>query len=255
MNHEKTIGELALEVPGAITVLERLKIDYCCHGGRSIAEACTDAGIRPDDLIAQIGDSACVTDEERWPTASLIELQEHIVATHHLFTREILDTILLLSKRVADRHGERHPEVLSVRQIALALFEDLIPHMLKEEQVLFPYVELLERAEKANAPAPMPFFGTVRNPIAMMMAEHENAGGMLLRLRQVTSDYTLPPDACLNFRALYERLIDLERGLHRHIHLENNVLFRRAAELEAKTVPGGETFGAPHATCGCGCTA
>lgn len=255
MDTNKTIGELALEVPGAIGVLERLKIDYCCHGGQTIAEACSDAGIEADELLAEIGHTPAIAENDRWPGSTLVELQKHIEATHHVFTREILDTILLLSKKVAERHGARHPEVLAVRQIALSMFEDLIPHMLKEEQVLFPYVALLEQAANADTPAPTPFFGTVRNPIAMMLKEHETVGNDLVRLREVTDDYSLPQDACLSFRALYERLTDLERDLHRHIHLENNVLFPRAAELEAKSQSGGETFGAPHATCGCGCSA
>jgi regulator of cell morphogenesis and NO signaling len=133
------------------------------------------------------------------------------------------------------------------------MYDDLIPHMLKEEQVLFPYIVSLEQAVTAGDEPPTPFFGTVRNPIKMMMNEHEVVGELLIRLREVTNDYALPEDACLSFRALYERLMDVEQDLHRHIHLENNLLFPRAAEMEAGVRPMAPAFGASDAKCGCGC--
>ena len=107
-----------------------------------------------------------------------------------------------------------------------------MPHMMKEEMALFPYVETMESALAKGEEIPEPFFGTVQNPIRMMMAEHETVGETLTLLRSVTRDYTLPEDACLSFRALYERLMDLERDLHLHIHLENNVHFPKAVAME-----------------------
>lgn len=251
----KTIGELALEMPTAIGVLEKWKIDYCCHGQRSIAEACTDAGVTPQELLEQIGGHRATSETAQWQNARLEILALHIVDTHHVFTREILDTIQLLSDKVAKRHGPGHPEVLEVNRIVAAMADDLIPHMLKEEQVLFPYIVSLEKAVTAGNEPPTPFFGTVTRPIAMMMNEHEAVGELLVELRGVTKDYTLPEDACLSFRALYERLVDIEQDLHRHIHLENNVLFPRATDLEAGVRPAAAALGTSHAKCGCGCSA
>ena len=223
----KSIGELALEIPHAIAVLERWRIDYCCHGSRSVAEACKDAGVTTDELMREIGETPFIDDGRDWSAESLETLQQYIIDTHHVFTRQAMETIDVLSEKVARRHGPGHPEVLRVRELVIALCNDLEPHMRKEEIVLFPYVAAMERGE----PAPN-CFGTVRNPVRMMMMEHDAVGGLLRDLRTATNDYALPDDACLSFRALYERLIELETDLHKHIHLENNVHFPRAVEME-----------------------
>ncbi|HSP17343.1 MAG TPA: iron-sulfur cluster repair di-iron protein [Thermoanaerobaculia bacterium] len=248
-----TIGQLALQVPNAIAVLEKWQIDYCCRGHRSVVEACQTAGVPVDKLLSAINDARGSADMAELQRKSLGELQEYIVNTHHAFTRQALETLRLLSEKVAARHGERHPETLEVRTIVSQMSEDLLPHMLKEEQVLFPYVEQLETATANGEEPPMPFFGTVKNPIRMMMAEHDAVGDLLVQARAFTSDYKLPDDACLSFRALYERLAELEEDLHRHIHLENNLLFPRAARLEegAGTKPAFGAHGGQH-TCSCG---
>jgi len=223
----KSIGELALEIPHAIAVLEKWKIDYCCHGKRSVAEACADARLSADDLLYEIGTAPVSDDARDWSSESLETLQQYILDTHHVFTRQAMETVSILSEKVAMRHGPGHPEVLRVRELVLALVNDLEPHMRKEEVVLFPYVAAMERGEEAPN-----CFGTVRNPVRMMMIEHDAVGGLLRDLREATNDYALPDDACLSFRALYERLIELELDLHKHIHLENNVHFPRAVALE-----------------------
>jgi regulator of cell morphogenesis and NO signaling len=223
----KSVGELALEVPHAIAILEKWWIDYCCNGRQSVADACAHAGVNVSDLMAAIGGDRSVDENRQWGNETLVALQQYIIETHHVFTRDIIETIRVLAAKVATRHGENHPEVVAVNVIAQALCDELIPHMFKEEQVLFPYIEAMEGGESRAS-----CFGTVANPIRMMMLEHESAGELLGKLRTITNDYALPGDACLSFRALYERLVDLEGDLHRHIHLENNLLFPRAVALE-----------------------
>jgi len=223
----KSIGELALEIPHAIAVLEKWKIDYCCQGRRSVAEACADAGVTTSELMQAIGTTPVVDDARNWSGESLETLQQYIIDTHHVFTRQAMETVNVLSEKVARRHGPGHPEVLRVRELVVALINDLEPHMMKEEIVLFPYVAAMERGEPAQH-----CFGTVKNPVRMMMMEHDAVGGLLRDLREATGDYALPDDACLSFRALYERLIELEEDLHKHIHLENNVHFPRAIAME-----------------------
>lgn len=227
----KTIGELALEVPSAIAVMEKWRIDYCCHGNRSVAQACESAGISAAELLAALGGPRNETPEDGWAGRPLADLVHHIFETHHVYTREALETIALLSEKVANRHGANHPEVLEARRLFRALEGELRPHMMKEEQILFPYILELEAAAEGSG-RPASCFGTVAGPIRVMMAEHESAGAILAALRGTTKDYALPGDACLSFRALYERLADLEQDLHRHIHLENNLLFPRALALE-----------------------
>lgn len=250
----KSIGELALEVPHAISVLEKLQIDYCCKGGRTIAEACADAGVTTTEMLQEIGAGRATDDGLQWQKETLAALQKYLVETHHAFTRDILETILHLADKVAMRHGPRHAEVMSVQKIVREIYDDLIPHMLKEEQVLFPYIEQMEAAIGRGEEPPMPFFGTVQNPVRMMMMEHDAVGELLARLRVETKDYSLPEDACLSFRALYERLGDIEQDLHQHIHLENNLLFPRAASMEESVRPV-PAFGNDHGKCGGGCSA
>ncbi|HUP50753.1 MAG TPA: iron-sulfur cluster repair di-iron protein [Thermoanaerobaculia bacterium] len=227
--NSKTIGELALEVPNAIPFMEMHHIDFCCRGNRSVAEACREAGMDPSELLGKIGylNGGALYD---WEGRSLTDLQQYIVNTHHTYTRQAVETITLLAEKVARRHGANHVEVMVVRDLALELAGDLLPHMAKEEQILFPCVEALEGGSSPDA-----CFGTIANPIRAMMFEHEAAGEKLAELRRVTCDYSLPDDACLSFRALYESLAALERDLHQHIHLENNLLFPRAVSLEEAT--------------------
>ena len=227
----KTIGELALEAPSAIAVMERWQIDFCCRGHLSVAEACRNAGVAPIELLAAIGDPR-VEQETDWQTRSLTELQSYIFSVHHSYTRQALETISLLAEKVANRHGGNHEEVVAVHAVFSELADELAPHLMKEEQVLFPYVEELEAATEGGV-RPGSCFGTIANPIRVMLMEHESAGDKLVTLRGLTNGYALPQDACLSYRALYERLADLERDLHRHIHLENNLLFPRALRLEA----------------------
>ncbi|HEX7190977.1 MAG TPA: iron-sulfur cluster repair di-iron protein, partial [Thermoanaerobaculia bacterium] len=204
-----------------------MKIDYCCHGNQSVTDACARAGVSVNELLTAIGGDRTIEEDGKWRSEPLGALTKYIVDTHHVFTRDIIETIRLLANKVATRHGGNHPEVIAVNAFAQALCDELIPHMFKEENILFPYIESMENGENRAS-----CFGTVANPIRMMMLEHENAGELLTKLRSTTNDYTLPPDACLSFRALYERLVDLEQDLHVHIHLENNLLFPRALTLE-----------------------
>jgi regulator of cell morphogenesis and NO signaling len=256
----KSVGELALEVPHAISIFEKWQIDYCCKGGRTVAEACDAAGVNTAELLQEIGVGRGAAEEGRqWQKETLAALQKYIVETHHAFTRDILETLVHLTDKVAMRHGPRHSEVMTVQKIVHEIYDDLIPHMLKEEQVLFPYIEQMEAAIGRGQEPPTPFFGTVQNPVRMMMAEHDAVGELLSKLRVETKEYALPEDACLSFRALYERLGDIEQDLHTHIHLENNLLFPRAASMEesVRPVPAsskGNGNGHDHGRCGCGCS-
>ena len=231
----KTIREIALEAPATTRVFEEFKIDYCCGGRRTITDACAAAGIAPEVLKRRLDEvlTTASSDEEFVENKAIPELVDHIETTHHVFTRNEIDRLLPLMAKVATRHGEHHPELKEVEQVFNALSESLIPHMMKEEHVLFPYIRRLDMTAKAGLPAPFAPFGTVQNPIRVMMNEHDIDGDRLAQMRSITRDYQLPADACPSFTALYAGLQDLERDLHRHIHLENNVLFPAAAELEA----------------------
>jgi regulator of cell morphogenesis and NO signaling len=155
------------------------------------------------------------------------------VEKHHTFTRQELARLEALLVKVCGVHGQNHPELFRIQEQFQELNRDLEPHMLKEERVLFPYIIQMEEAAKNNRPNVVPPFGTVRNPVKVMMAEHDAAGDILREMRELSSDYTVPEDACISYQTLYGALAALEADLHQHIHLENNILFPRAAEMEA----------------------
>ncbi len=230
-----TLREVAVGVPGATRVFDNLRLDYCCGGKRSLAEAASEANLPVDTLLGELRNQAAASEARgRGPdfsTKSLSELIEHILAVHHTFTRAEIERLAPLGDKVLRRHGEAHPELQEVVRLLEGLADDLGPHLVKEEQVLFPFIKELE-AGLALGTAPRGCFGSVRNPISAMQSEHEAAGDILKKLRQLTSDYTPPEGACMSYRAFYNGLAELDRDLIQHIHLENNVLFPRAVEAE-----------------------
>jgi regulator of cell morphogenesis and NO signaling len=235
----KTVRELALEVPQATRVFERLGIDYCCGGSRSLEEACAAVHIRLEDLERSLAEaeehpSEAAQDDATWQRAPLFGLVAHIIQKHHYFVRRELRRIEPLLARVIASHGQKHPELLEVQRHFRALGDELVQHMLKEEQILFPYLTQLEECESRRQPMAPPRFGTAENPIRMMLHEHESAGSALRTIRARTGDYRLPPGACAGYETLFRSLQDFEQDLHRHIHLENNILFPRALELEQR---------------------
>jgi regulator of cell morphogenesis and NO signaling len=233
----KTVREIALESTTAPAVLEAFGIDYCCGGHVPFEEACKKAGQSTEAVIAKLEqasrDNAARTDKSTdWQSEPLSELIGHINKTHHVFVRSECPRLLSLADKVATKHGPNKPELKRVHAVFSALAQELSVHLMKEEQILFPYIERLEEAslQKESAP-PSACFGTVENPIRMMMFEHDNAGTALRELRSLTSDYTVPADGCMSYRALFEGLAAFEADLHQHIHLENNILFPRTVEL------------------------
>ncbi|MGB7924144.1 MAG: iron-sulfur cluster repair di-iron protein [Pyrinomonadaceae bacterium] len=231
----KTVREYALEMPGATRIFEKLGIDYCCGGDKSLADACAKAGVAVDEVLGSLERaerSDKTSGSERWQTASLAELIAHIVEKHHTFTRQELARLEALLAKVCGVHGQNHPELFHIQNQFQELSRDLEPHMLKEERVLFPYIIQMEEAAKNNLTLPTPPFGTVRNPVRVMMAEHDAAGDTLREMRELSSDYTVPEDGCISYQTLYDALAALEADLHQHIHLENNILFPRAADME-----------------------
>jgi regulator of cell morphogenesis and NO signaling len=234
LNTTKTVREVVLENPAATRVFERLKIDYCCGGGRPVDEACVAAGVTVGELSNML-EEACASRSDSvrdFRNATLAELIRHILDTHHVYTREESARIQDLLAKVCAKHGESHPELFEVATLFRKLDADLQPHLFKEEQILFPYILRLEAAATMKTAPPFAPFGTVNNPVRMMMYEHDTAGDLLREIRAATQDFHLPEDACMSFRALYDALEAFERDLHQHIHLENNVLFPRAVEME-----------------------
>jgi regulator of cell morphogenesis and NO signaling len=237
INTTATVRDLAIEVPGATRLFEKFGIDYCCGGARPLQDACSSAGIAVDDVIRSLEQATVAPtrkEENRdWRAEPLTALISYILETHHAFDREELARLEPLLAKVASVYRESHPELVKIQLVFIAMKQDLLSHMLKEEQVLFPYINQLQEAADNGGVKPFPFFGTVRNPVGMMMMEHDTVGDMLRQIRELSSNFVVPPEGCVSYRTLYEALEELELHLHRHIHLENNLLFPRAVVMEA----------------------
>jgi regulator of cell morphogenesis and NO signaling len=230
----RTVGELASATPGAARVFEKFGIDYCCGGERSLAQACSAAKVNLQEVAEALEKPQTQSGDRDWQKATLAELAEHIVAKHHDYVRQEIQRLIPLCAKVAGVHGKNHPELEGIQSSFQALAEELTTHLMKEERMLFPYIAQLELgANSGSRPTASPF-GTVKNPVRMMMMEHDSAGELLRKMREISNDYVLPADACMSFQMLYRALEEFEADLHQHIHLENNILFPRAIELEAK---------------------
>ena len=236
LNSAMTVRDLALELSQAKRVLERVNIDYCCGGERLLGEACASAGVELSTLETMLDDAAAEEfsgdDFIDFQNLTLSELITHILDKHHVFTRQEMARLGTLTNKVISAHGANHPELHRIGELFQQLCADLEPHMLKEEKVLFPYIIAMESAALQDGPAPSAPFGTVKNPVRMMMSEHETVGDLLRELRKLSSDYTVPADGCISYQTLYQALAAFEKDLHQHIHLENNILFPKAVAME-----------------------
>ena len=232
----KTVGEIVAETPSCAREFEALGIDYCCGGNRTLTEACKQLNVSVDETLARLEKSAAQAtsaEDKNWQALPLTDLITNINNTHHVFVRSECPRINALAEKVVGVHGKNHPELLTVQATFAALSEELHVHLMKEEQILFPYVLRMEESVMAGEPAPPAMFSTVMNPIRMMMQEHDGAGEALQALRSITGNYQPPADACVSYRTLYQALQEFEKDLHQHIHKENNILFPRAAAMEA----------------------
>lgn len=233
----QTVREIALHQPTSIRVFEHLGIDYCCGGNQLLAEACAANHLNVDAVLVALEFAA-----ERpylpmpdWSRASLELLCAHIIVKHHAFARRELPRLLDLTRNVLTRHGGVHPELAAIHTTLTRLEFDLNEHFAKEESVLFPYIVGLERSLTDPDEDPVSCFGFLPDPIAVLSHEHDDAVDLLAQLRQLSHQFTPPMGVCLTYRILYTGLEELERDLRQHMHLENNILFPRAVQLEAAT--------------------
>ena len=234
---DMTIGDASKRIPAVKAAFERLGIDYCCGGSCKLQADLKVKGITVEQVIDAIqqgeSDRSGHTDRD-WSTASLTELADHIVDTHHVFMKRELPRINGLLAKVKAAHAREHGQMLGELAATFQnLRDELDPHLLKEEQILFPMMMAIDSFMAGNGKRPVSHCGTVQNPIRQMEHEHENAGQALAHMRVLTDNYQLPDDACPTFTTLYEALDAMEKDLHEHIHLENNILFPAAVELEA----------------------
>lgn len=235
---EKTIGQMVAEDYRTAQVFKNHKIDFCCKGNRSLQEVAEKHNLDVDMLLGEIEEvqrrtSSDNTDFKTWP---LDLLADYIEKKHHRYVEERIPVLKQYLNKLCKVHGERHPELFKIDEHFNASAGELAMHMKKEELVLFPWVRKMVKAKQQNEPLDKPHFGTVKNPIAMMMQEHENEGERFMQIAELSNDYNPPEDACNTYRVAFALLKEFEEDLHRHIHLENNILFPKAELLEQKSV-------------------
>ncbi|WP_452220501.1 iron-sulfur cluster repair di-iron protein [Lacinutrix salivirga] len=231
---QKQIGQYVAEDFRTAAIFSKYKIDFCCNGNRSVAEACNKKGIDSNKLVQELDAVLSTTtnqsiDYKSWP---LDLLAEYIEKKHHRYVEEKIPVLRQFLDKLCRVHGERHPELFKINELFTASAGELAAHMKKEELILFPFVKRMVNAKIKNETIQSPQFGTVEHPIAMMMEEHDNEGERFRDIAELTNDYTPPADACNTYKVTYAMLEEFEKDLHLHIHLENNILFPEAIKLE-----------------------
>jgi regulator of cell morphogenesis and NO signaling len=226
------VGDIVASDFRTAGIFEHYGIDFCCGGRRSLEAACATATVDVGvvlNALAALPPSAADEDAAQWPVGRLID---HIVGSHHAYVRASMPLITRYLAKLDEVHGVRHLELAVVRDAFARMRRDLEHHMNKEERVLFPYIAELASRSPVCGRTPSPF-GTVENPILMMEREHRAAAEELRTIRELTAGYAVPADGCATYGVCMEELARFERDLHRHVHLENNVLFPAAVRLES----------------------
>ncbi|MEE1885767.1 iron-sulfur cluster repair di-iron protein [Pedobacter flavus] len=228
---ETIIGQLVANDYRTASVFKQKGIDFCCNGNRTIEDACKKKGIAANSLINELTEISTLKkdgeiDYKTWP---LDLLADYIEKKHHRYVESKIVEIIPFLDKVMRVHGGRHPELLEIGKLFKESASELTGHMKKEEQVLFPYVRKMIEFNEVNAP-----FGTVQNPIRMMMHEHENEGDRFRKIAELSNNYTPPADACNTYKVTFHLLKEFEEDLHLHIHLENNILFPKSIAMEQK---------------------
>ena len=225
-----TLAEAVDAFPQLAREFERRGLDYCCGGGRTLGEACALIGVDADATVAELAEVAATPGSAEWTTMSADVLVGHLEASHHGYLWDEMPRVTALVDKIVSVHGARHPELVEVASCFGQVRADLEPHMLKEERMLFPMIRELA------ASTGMPSFhcGSLRNPISVMLSEHDAVGDLLAKLRRLTDGYTPPADGCASYVACFAAMAELEADTHLHIHKENNVLFPMVVRMEAE---------------------
>lgn len=233
LNASNSVGEWVAADFRLAGVFTRHGIDFCCGGSKTVDQACAETGLNVDALLreAQTASETPAIGEQynQWP---IDFLADYIVNQFHTYTREMLDHIGRYADAVATAHGASHPETVTIAALWRTLREDMLAHLRDEEELLFPYIKQLKARQGADASDARPAFGSAQALIDQMGGEHEEVGGVLAQLAELSGGYAMPDDACNTYRALYGFLPEFEATTKKHIHLENNILFPSALKLE-----------------------
>ena len=230
---ETRIGELVAQDYRTALVFKKHKIDFCCQGGRTIKEACQKKDLLESEVLQELENIyTAVAPINNFQDFKLDDLVDYIEDNHHLYVAQALPVIGQYLDKVCKVHGAHRPELFQINELFSESAEELSHHMMKEELVLFPFVKRMAQAQRDNEKLELPGYGSVENPIAMMKHEHNTEGERFRKIAELSNDYQPPAEACNTYRVVFALLKEFEEDLHKHIHLENNILFPKAIELE-----------------------
>ena len=231
---ETPVGEVVKFNFKTASVFQENNIDFCCGGNKTISEACKNTGVDSNRLIVQLQAAAIQSDADSQylNSLSLEELSTYIVKRHHNYVRESIPPLKRNLEKICQVHGAQHSELFEVNRLFTESAGELTMHLQKEELMLFPFIAKMELAFRNGAARPQSPFGPVSNPISMMVAEHQQEGDRFDQISELTTNYKVPEDACVTYELTLTQLRDFENDLHRHIHLENNILFPKAIEID-----------------------
>ena len=233
---QPTIGEYVAKDFRTASVFSKYGIDFCCKGNRTIEEACEKKNLDFNQIEKEVTQlletkSDGAIDFKSWPSDLLID---YIEKTHHRFVEEKSAVLLPFLDKLCKVHGHAHPELFEINELFIGCAGELAQHMKKEELILFPFIKKMENAIRTGQQIEQPHFGTVENPIAMMKDEHEAEGDRFVKIAELTNNYTPPADGCSTYKVTFAMLQEFEQDLHKHIHLENNILFPSALAMQDK---------------------
>ncbi len=233
---DETMGEIATKDLQKAQIFKKYGLDFCCGGKKTVKQACEDKGIDVTIIEQELQQADKIQASRPLPYNDweLDFLSDYIVNTHHSYVNKNLPDIRDYANKVMRVHGDKHPELVQVRELVEKIHAELTAHMEKEEQILFPFIKKLVAAKTSGNALNNINSGSVSSPITVMEMEHEEVGKHLEEIRTLTQNYTLPQDACSSYSMLYRLLDEFEDDIHLHIHLENNILFPKALDLEKR---------------------
>lgn len=241
---QAVIGQLVAYKYRTAAVFRKHNIDFCCNGNRTVEDACQQKKIDINVVKAELEAALAAppdTSGEDYNSWALDALADHVVQKHHGYVTEQIPVLQAYLRKLESVHGKEHPELPQIALLFSACAADLTMHMKKEELMLFPYIKQIVQADRNGTTANTAAFGSVSNPIAVMMREHDQEGERFRKIQELSNDFTVPPDGCNTFRVTYALLKEFQDDLHLHIHLENNILFPKAEVLEANMPQAGDS--------------
>jgi regulator of cell morphogenesis and NO signaling len=233
-----TLSQIVTKNFRAAGIFEKYSLDFCCKGNKLFSDACIEKNLNEAEILSEIQNTEAAADNSslRAVEWDLDFLVDYIINNHHKYVRNSIPLISAHAEKVASKHGDNHPETIEINKIFLRVSKDLKQHLMKEEEILFPFIKYLVKTDRQKLRAERSYFGTILNPVNMMEAEHRSAGESMFQIRKLTDNFNPPDDACTTYRTYFKELKEFEGDLHKHVHLENYILFPKAIELEKRVI-------------------